>query len=346
MFISFSLIEVSSAPQGAAFLYNKRSSPDKKELQMNYKQLDDKKKAQIDILLDLGYSMRKVGSMMHISHSTISRYRNQVYQKRKIDILSKYKFFIDYLYTHYDWKCKSIELCVHQFKRYHPSKPCVNVKQVYNWINQRKINIRVEDTCYKRSKRKKKANGMMNHLTWNLENKTVLPIRLRPKHIENREELGHLEIDSIIGKRNEYPSIISMVDRASRVLWLIKAEGRNEYYIQKLIREYIEENKIRVKSITTDNGLEFKALGIAAKRLGVKCYKCDPYCSFQRGSNERMNGLVRRYIPKGKSMYKVEQQYLEDIVFKINSMPRKMFAYQTPYDVEYNLIRSGALEIT
>ena len=314
---------------------------------MNYKQLNDKMKDKIDILFDLGYSMRAIGRELNISHSTVSRYKNKVYQKRHIDIHLKYKFFLEYLYQHYDWQCKSIEVCVHKFKKYHPTKPCVSTKQVYNWINEGKINIRVEDTCYKRSKRKKrKTSGMMKHLEWNMENKTVLPISLRPKHIEERKEIGHLEIDSIIGKRNEYPSIISMVDRASRVLWLIKAEGRNEYYIEKLIRKYIEENKIVVKSMTTDNGSEFQALGITAKRLGVKLYKCDPYCSFQRGTNERMNGIVRRYIPKGKSMYEVEQQYVEDIADKINRMPRKIFDFETPYDVEYKLIESGAVEIT
>lgn len=55
----------------------------------------------------------------------------------------------------------------------------------------------------------------MNHLLWNVSNKTVLPISLRPKHIEKREEIGHLEIYSIIGKKNEYSSIISIVDRST-----------------------------------------------------------------------------------------------------------------------------------
>lgn len=305
---------------------------------MNYKQLDEKMKVKIDTLLDADYSMREVGRRLNISHTTISRYKNNMYHKRELNIHEKYKDFIDYLEKHYDWKCCSIEVCVYKFKKYHARKPSVSVKQVYNWINENKISIRVKDTCYKRGKRKKKANGMMNHLKWNLENKTVLPIRLRPKYIEERNEIGHLEIDSIIGKRNEYGSIISIVDRCSRVMWLIKAEAKNEYYIEKLIRRYIEENQIPVKSITTDNGLEFQALGITAKRLGVKLYKCDPYCSFQRGTNERMNALVRRYIPKGKSMYKIEQQYLDDIAFKINTMPRKMFDFQTPYEVESKLI--------
>ena len=65
-----------------------------------------------------------------------------------------------------------------------------------------------------------------------------------------------------------------------------------------------------------DNGKEFEALGITAKRMNVKLYKCDPYCSFQRGANERANALVRRFIPKGKSMYNIEQQYLDDISAK------------------------------
>ena len=303
---------------------------------MNYKQLDEKKKAQIDVLLDQNISMREVGRIMKISHSTISRYKNNTYQKREIDITCKYKDFIEYLYKHYDWRCKSIEICVHQFRKYHPTKACVSVKQVYNWINHGKIEIRVENTCYKRHKKRKTQNGMIEHVLWNISHKTVLPIALRPKYIEERNELGHLEIDSIIGKRNEYASIISIVDRCSRVLWLIKAEAKQEYYSMNLIHKYIVENEIEVKSITVDNGLEFNVLGIAAKRLGVKLYKCDPYCSFQRGSNERANGLVRRYIPKGKSMYKIEQQYLDDISYKINSMPRKIFDFQSAYEIEFD----------
>lgn len=301
---------------------------------MNYKQLDDKKKAKIDGLIEAGHSMRETARILGISHSTVSRYINNVYKKREIDITIKYKDFLEYLYSNYDWKTKSIELCVYSFKKYNPTKPCVSAQMVYNWINEDKINIKVKDTCYKRHKKKHK-NGMMNHLRNNLDKKTVLPIRLRPKKVENRDELGHLEIDSIVGKRNENCSIISIVDRCSRMIWLIKAEYKNEYYIENLIYKFIKEEKITVKSITTDNGTEFSALGIAAKKLGVKLYKCDPYCSFQRGTNERYNALVRRFIPKGKSVLWIEQQYLDDISFKLNEMPRKMFDYKTPQDIEY-----------
>lgn len=185
----------------------------------------------------------------------------------------------------------------------------------------------------------------MNHIKWNFANKTVLPIFLRPKCIEQRNEIGHLKIDSIIGKKNEQSSIISIVDRCSRKVWLIKSEYKYDYYTKYLIRKFIEENQIVTKSIKVDNGLEFKVLGIAAKRLGVKLYTCDPYCSFQRGSNERMNAIVRRFIPNGKSLYNVAQQYLDDICFKINAIPRKIFDFKTVYDIDFIQTQSGAVEI-
>ena len=299
---------------------------------MNYTQLTKEKKAQIDILLQQGLSMRKTASILGISHSTISRYKAGIYKKRKINIEEKYDIFLRYLYSHYDYKTCSIEICVFKFKKSHLNAKCPTVQQVYNWINEGKIKLSKEDLCYKKHRSSK--SNMMSHTKWNLDNKTVLPISLRPKYINKRDEIGHLEIDSILGKRNEYGSIISIVDRCSRRVWLIKAEYKNEYYINKIIYDFIIRNEILVKSITVDNGLEFNVLGITAKKLGVKLYKCDPYCSFQRGTNERTNALVRRFIPKGSSMKYVSQYYLDNICFEINSMPRKLFDYKCAYDIE------------
>ena len=299
---------------------------------MNYTQLTKEKKAQIDILLSQGLSMRKTAEVLGISHSTISRYKANIYKKREIDITKKYEIFLQYLYSHYNYKTCSIELCVMKFKKQYLNAPSPNVKQVYNWINEGKIKLKKCDLCYK--KHKSNRISMMSHTKWNFDNKTVLPISLRPKYINKRDELGHLEIDSIVGLRKEYSSIISIVDRCSRRIWLIKAEYKNEYYIDKIIYEFILKNEILVRSITVDNGIEFDALGLTAKKLGVKLYKCDPYCSFQRGTNERMNALVRRFIPKGSSMKFISQIYLDNICFEINSMPRRMFDYKCPYDIE------------
>ena len=300
---------------------------------MNYTQLTDKKKVEIDILLNQGLSMRKVASILNISHSTISRYKSGKYKKRKIDINERYPIFLNYFYSHYDYRSCSVEVCIYKFKKRYKLEKCPSVQQVYNWIKNDKLEKKRNMLCYKKRKNKQRS-GMMQHTKWNLDNKTVLPISLRPKYINKRDEKGHLEIDSILGLRNEQGSIISIVDRCTRRVWLIKAEYKNEYYINKLIYEYIIKNEILVRSITVDNGLEFDVLGITAKKLGVKLYKCDPYCSFQRGTNERTNALVRRWIPKGTSMRYVPQSYLDNICFEINSMPRKIFDFECAYDIE------------
>ena len=123
---------------------------------MNYKQLTEKKKVEIDILLKQGLSMRKVASILGISHSTISRYKAGVYKKRKIDINKKYEIFIKYLFDHYDRRDHSIEVCVYRFKKQFPWAKCVSVKQVYNWIEQGKIPLKRDDLCYKNHKKKMK----------------------------------------------------------------------------------------------------------------------------------------------------------------------------------------------
>ena len=146
-------------------------------------------------------------------------------------------------------------------------------------------------------KSRNNKSGIIRHTKWNLNNKTVLPISLRSKYIENEDEIGHLEIDSILGKRNEQDSII---DKCTKKLWLIKSNYKNEHYTDKLIYEYIIKNEIKVKSITIDNGLEFSA-------------------------------LVRRFIPKGESMKFKPQIYLDDICFEINSKPREIFEFKCAF---------------
>ena len=91
---------------------------------MNYTQLTKEKKAQIDILLSQGLSMRSVGKILNISHSTISRYKKGIYKKRKIDINKKYDIFINYFYNHYDYRNNSIEVCVYMFKKRYKGVIC------------------------------------------------------------------------------------------------------------------------------------------------------------------------------------------------------------------------------
>lgn len=148
---------------------------------MNYTQLNNGKKAQIDILLSQGLSMRQVGKILGISYSTISRYKAGIYKKRIIDINKKYDIFLNYFYNHYNYKNNSIVVCAYMFEKRYKGVKCPSVQQVYNWINKGKINITKKDPCY--IKHRSNKSNMMKHTKWNFDNKTVLPISLRPKYI-------------------------------------------------------------------------------------------------------------------------------------------------------------------
>jgi transposase, IS30 family len=89
----------------------------------------------------------------------------------------------------------------------------------------------------------------------------------------------------------------------------------------------------RVKTVTTDNGKEFaRHLDLDAE-LGCQSYFCRPYASWQRGSNENLNGLIRQYLPKKRDLSTVTQEELDMILDKLNNRPRKRLGFKTPNQV-------------
>lgn len=91
------------------------------------------------------------------------------------------------------------------------------------------------------------------------------------------------------------------------------------------------------KTLTVDNGKEFCGHKSVSKSCGIPVFLADAYSSWQRGSNENSNGLLRRYFPKGTDFSKVTAQRLRRVVEQINLMPRKIFGWRTAYEVHYNV---------
>jgi len=98
------------------------------------------------------------------------------------------------------------------------------------------------------------------------------------------------------------------------------------------------------KTLTLDNGLEFVNHDMVSKETGVKVFFCDPYSSWQRGSNENSNMLLRGYLPKRCNIKNLTQDELDDIAFDLNNRPRKRLGYRTPLEVYaeelYSLVSS------
>ena len=158
-------------------------------------------------------------------------------------------------------------------------------------------------------------------------------VRHRPVEISNREEFGHWEGDTIVGDGHR-TGIHTEVGRISRLVFAYKVpriRAKETSAVQLWLFSRLP--KLARRSTTLDNGSEHYLHTRLQAELGMQTYFADPYCSWQRGTNESTNGLIRRYFPKGSDFQQVSQEAVNEVVIRLNSTPRKVLGYQTPSEV-------------
>ena len=164
----------------------------------------------------------------------------------------------------------------------------------------------------------------------------------RPAHIESRSQVGHWEADTVIGK-NHQQAIVTLVERKSGYALIEKVENKTAELVSQAIIGMLGKISIRVKTITFDNGKEFAWHEKIATTLKCKTYFAQPYQSWQRGSNENYNGLLRQYIPQSRLLLNVEKQELKMIEKRLNARPRKRLEYKSPSQIFTASLRRVAL---
>ena len=155
----------------------------------------------------------------------------------------------------------------------------------------------------------------------------------RPQEINDRQTFGHWEIDTVVGKKTkDEPVLLTVTERLTRYQITIKITGKNEAAVKEAMERLSNGNpnfpKL-FKSITADNGSEFASLSEALQGLS-SVYFAHPYSSWERGTNEKHNGILRRFIPKGKSLKDCSNDQIKQITNWMNHLPRKILHYQTP----------------
>ncbi|MCD8364479.1 MAG: IS30 family transposase [Clostridiales bacterium] len=176
-------------------------------------------------------------------------------------------------------------------------------------------------------------------------------IEKRPKEIDDRKEFGHWEMDTVVGKRGESKnSLLVLTERKTRKEIIVKlAEHTMEQVCSALdsLEEKWGSYFSRVfKTITVDNGSEFSdCAGMEKSSINdsnrTKVYYCHPYSSYERGSNENQNRLVRRKIPKGTNFDARTAEEIQEVEDWINNYPRGMFGYESAqmrFDMEISAI--------
>lgn len=163
----------------------------------------------------------------------------------------------------------------------------------------------------------------------------------RPPEANERLEAGHTEIDLILGGKGSKSAILSWDDRKLRKRYMTKVDGRTTEDIRIGIRRLLDqmpvEERVLIKSITCDNGAEFQRLAEDFPEFII--YYAHPYSPGERGTNERQNGLVRYFIPKGVNMDEVAEEQVQKVAEWINTMPREMFGWKSSNEMMAELLQ-------
>lgn len=156
----------------------------------------------------------------------------------------------------------------------------------------------------------------------------------RPKSAHSRSRIGHWEGDTVIGKDGRN-CVLTMVERKTGLAEVVKMNARTKEEANRAIGLVLQKHGQRIKTITLDNGTEFHGYEQIEAKYDVKCYFARPYHSWERGSNENYNGLLRQYLPKGCCMKSLTQTRCNEIRKEINDRPRKRYGFKAPSQLYY-----------
>ncbi len=215
---------------------------------------------------------------------------------------------------------------------------CVSFLSIYRYVYEDALYrngdlYRHLRTSRKRRKKQQKM-GLNSYTLHQLKTLNTASISQRPAIVEKRKRFGDFERDLIRGVENRH-FVLSVVDRASRKTYLADlprktAEATHEATVH-LLRD------APIHTITNDNGSEFFEHEKTAQELNAKVYFAHPFSSWERGTNENMNGLIRQYLPKNYNFEDVTEAKLKWIETRLNRRPRKCLGYKTPLEVEAKL---------
>ncbi len=151
----------------------------------------------------------------------------------------------------------------------------------------------------------------------------------RPKQVERRRQHGHWEGDTVMGADQRH-CILTLVERVTGFLVIKKLKARTMAQATRALTRAIRQLETRFKTITLDNGTEFHDYEAVETRTSVKFYFATPYHSWERGTNENTNGLIRQYLPKGMCLRALTQAQCNRIAQKLNDRPRERLGFKTP----------------
>lgn len=219
-----------------------------------------------------------------------------------------------------------------------------SAEQIAGTLRKRGVLHISHETIYRRIRWDKKVGGDLWRHTRIMskfgrkryrshDSRGVLPgkrgIADRPEEVEQRQRIGHWEGDTVMGSDLRH-CVLTLVERKTGFAIIKKLRARNTAQVTRAATRAIRRHCRNFKTLTLDNGTEFHDYAALEQRFPVKIYFATPYHSWERGSNENFNGLLRQYLPRGTCMRDVTQLQCDHIADDLNNRPRKRHAFETP----------------
>lgn len=157
-----------------------------------------------------------------------------------------------------------------------------------------------------------------------------VPLAQRPEPANLRQEFAHWEGDTVMGSDGRH-CLLTLVERKTRFVRIIKLPARQAALVNAALAQELGPNgHLIVRSLALDNGTEFHGFADITERFGTQIYFAQPYHSWERGTNENTNGLIRQYLPKRSCFSSLTQAQCDAIQLELNTRPRKVLGYRTP----------------
>jgi IS30 family transposase len=293
-------------------------------------------------------SMQQIGDRLGRSKGTISRElsRNvsstreykphlaqRYYEKRREDSKWPYRLENDVFLRKYvktklkeRWSPEQISECLLKFYRVH-----VSPLTIYSWIYRNGAEGGLFYTYLRQNHPRRRKHRGGSDRRGQLPDRRM--IDARPKVANERRRLGDWESDTVEGRKGS-GFIATHVDRKSRYTVAIKVADKSaDRVTQATLAAMRKLPPEKVKTMTFDNGKEFAGFKELERGLAMRSYFAHPYHSWERGTNENTNGLLRQFFPKGMDFGKVTQSDVDIALELLNNRPRKCLHYRTPAEV-------------
>ncbi len=318
---------------------------------MSYVQLTYEERVMLSTLRHQGLSEREVAKRLGRHHSTVNReldrnrcsltdgaYRPSKAQQRTRGRRSRSRrnrhySDADFLLIRKLLRLKwSPEQIVGHIRRFKLMDRRISHETIYQYVWRDKANGGNLWTHLRQSPKKRRKRYRAYDSRGQLANKRH--ISERPPSVETRRYKGHWEIDTVFGKGSN-ACIVTLVERKTGFLIIGKLPNKSTKSLNKKVIQLINRHMGDFKTITADNGTEFHQYPLIENASGVTFYFATPYHSWERGSSENANGLIRQYLPKNQSMAHLTQQQCDRIADRINERPRKRHNFKTPEELFY-----------